>query len=322
MGLRTADDVLRFRGEVDGRFGRELAQRPRGADKIILSNEHIHSRLTTVEEAKCLHDFVQAHCEVAKVIVYLRRQDRVAVSLYSTRFRVAATRLTPVFPKPAKAIPPYYDYYRLLDLFSQVFGAEKLTIRVFEKEKLRDQDLLADFADVIGLRIDRQFTRPQWLNSGLRPSAIRFLAEFNRHVPWMIDGKLNPYRRDVLRAIDTLFVGDAPLVSRSQAKKFYSQFRRRNEQTRERFLPAIAAPLFSEGFDDYPEQEPAMDARYEDAVEMAAQLWKFMVRELQARDGTADRAPEEPQAIESIGGDESGAETAGPSVSAPRSQRQ
>lgn len=299
IGLRNSRDVLRFRAEVNGKFGQELKERPAKADRILLSNEHISSRLTTVEEVKFLRDFVESHCEIAKIIVYLRRQDRVAISLYSTRFRVGATQLNPVFPNLTGAIPHRYDYYRLLDLFSGVFGIERLTIRVLEKDKLKDQDLFLDFADAIGLRIDKRFRRPPRLNSGLRSSAIRFLAEFNRHVPRMIEGKVNAYRKNVIRAFN-LFVGDDPLVSQSQAREFYAQFRAGNEQARERFLSAVAAPLFSEDFDDFPEQQPAMNARYEDAVEIAAELWKFMVRELQARDGTTSQPAEAKQTTKPI----------------------
>jgi len=72
-----------------------------------------------------------------KVVLYLRRQDELAVSRYNTRIKNGQTRREIFYPKDASS--PYYDYRRLLDHWSAVFGKEALRPRIFEHQRLHAQ---------------------------------------------------------------------------------------------------------------------------------------------------------------------------------------
>jgi hypothetical protein len=279
LGIQNAADVLRFREKVEESLASELAATAPAVTNVVFSNEHIHSRLTRLGEVQLLRELIQRHCETIKIVVYLRRQDKIAVSLYSTLYRAGAIGIQPVFINQQ---PMFYDYYAILDMYARVFGRENVIIRILEPARLINNNLLDDFSNAVGLNLEgRTHRRPPPLNVSLTPDAIQFLAEFNRHVPWLVDGKVNKYRADILAVIDARFCGQAQLVSRGQAEEFYSRFKEMNERTREHFLPEIHPSLFTEDFDLYPEKEPLLERNYEDAVRIAAELWKFMVDELE-----------------------------------------
>ena len=281
LGVQNADDVLRFREKVEERLADEIGATAPTVTKLVFSNEHIHSRLTQFSEVQFLGKLFQRHCETTKIIIYLRRQDKIAISLYSTLYRAGAIGIQPVFVDQQ---PLYYDYYAILDMYAQVFGRENIIIRILEPGRLFNNNLLDDFANALGLMLEgRVHRRPPFLNVSLTAEAIQFLAEFNRHVPWLIDGNVNRYRADILSVIDARFCGPTKLASRRQAEEFYSKFKGINEKTRERFLPEITPSLFVEDFDLYPEKEPLLERNYDDAVRIAAELWKFMVDELEKR---------------------------------------
>ncbi|RZJ41201.1 MAG: hypothetical protein EON87_16640, partial [Brevundimonas sp.] len=82
QGLRTPADVVAFRTTFARALAREVETH--AGKTIIFSSEHCHSRLTTIEEVQALHDLLQPLFDQVQVVVYLRRQDRVATSLYST----------------------------------------------------------------------------------------------------------------------------------------------------------------------------------------------------------------------------------------------
>ena len=73
------------------RCGRGCAQRRRrssdGGATAIFCSEHCHSRLKTAAEVEALRDFLGGFFDEVRIGVYLRRQDQVALSLYSTRLK-------------------------------------------------------------------------------------------------------------------------------------------------------------------------------------------------------------------------------------------
>ena len=58
-----------------------------GGATAIFCSEHCHSRLTSPSEVDTLRDFLGGFFDDVRVGVYLRRQDQVALSLYSTRLK-------------------------------------------------------------------------------------------------------------------------------------------------------------------------------------------------------------------------------------------
>lgn len=75
------------------------------------------------------------------IVIYLRRQDELAVSRLSTMLRRGAR---------ARLAKPL-DYARILDDWAGEFGREAIRPRLFARDQLIDGDVVADFIETAGL---------------------------------------------------------------------------------------------------------------------------------------------------------------------------
>src|SRR5207248_697515 len=85
LGVAERDGLLAF---LDA-FPSGLAAAVAGPDihTAILSNEYCSTGLSTIEEIARLHRLLSSLAREIRVIVYLRRQDQLATSLYSARMK-------------------------------------------------------------------------------------------------------------------------------------------------------------------------------------------------------------------------------------------
>lgn len=156
-------------------LARELAAVP--VNQVVMTSEHLHSRLRSVEEVRAVRSLLAPWFDEIEVIVYLRDPFSMAVSLYSTALRAGAMDAD-VFPADNPYMVHAADYRRLIEMWAEVFGRDKLRIRIFEREQLKGGDVLADFAAVIGLDL-AGLPPPPRQNESLSTYAIQLLREFN-----------------------------------------------------------------------------------------------------------------------------------------------
>ena len=102
---------LHARSKWKNKFRRELDKNIKSLDgsvhTIIFTSEHFHSRLVAEEEVLTLSNLLKNYFDDFKVIVYLRRQDEVATSLYSTALRVGLF-MKNVLPDPESQFSSRY----------------------------------------------------------------------------------------------------------------------------------------------------------------------------------------------------------------------
>ena len=198
-GVAVHDRLVAFVDEFPSRLAAALAGP--GVHSVILSSEHCSSALSTVEEIARLHRVLSPLAREIRVIVYLRRQDHVAISFYSARMKSGDT------DEFEFVEPVWFDYLALLDRWAEVFGRDNLVTRIFEPAQLHPDGLLADFSLAIGFEPYQELRRPPSLNQSLDVHALEFLRRFNAHLPALMGGASQPeprtYRertgRDLLR---------------------------------------------------------------------------------------------------------------------------
>jgi len=281
FNLTTEEDRVQFSGKLLSSLAAEFDQVPE-ASTWVVSSEHFHSRLFHSHEIQRLRDFLEPYVERFEIVLYLRRQDRMAVSLYSTLVKAGQTN-PKVFPaiKNAK-LPYYYDYEAIHAQWAGVFGAEAVRIRLFDRNELLNGDLIEDFCDVAGLSLTDK-ARPPVVNESLNQAGIDFLLSVNRQLPEFIDGKPNPLRKMLSRRISNICRGKCEPVTRHQAEEFYSVFRNGNERLRALVLPDRESPLFDEDFSDYPDALTPHVPSHEAAVGIAIAIARAMAAELQKK---------------------------------------
>jgi hypothetical protein len=258
LGLTSKALRLQWREEFKQEFQEEIKNLNHSIDNIVISSEHFHSRLHSIEEIQELQILLNEFCYEIKIIVYLRRQDLVATSLFSTGVKVGVSRNN-VLKDNISPEDIYYNYYNLLEKWSNVFGQENIILRVFEKEKLVNGDTVDDF--ILNSQILKKYiplVRPKNENESISSIAQNITIIFNKHFPKYINNKNNYFanqiRNAIIKKINKNFPGVGKMPTKKEAVNFYKIFAKSNNQLARKWFNR--EELFSEDFSRYPEKEP------------------------------------------------------------------
>lgn len=239
-----------FKAEITER----LSKLPDNIHTVLFSSEHFQSRLTSESEVHRLKEMLDEFFDEYLVLLYLRRQDDVARSLYSTSLRTGQVPKRQLLAGNMNG--PYFNYLELMRRWVKEFGRDAVEVHKYGREFFRDGDLLVDFCDVCGIEDISQFGRPTEKNKALSAVAQAALLELNLHFPGKVDGKVNEFNRLLRRKCQKYLIRNYPgktlSPSRAEAIDFYENFREQNEQMYEEFFDGV--PIFKTGFDHYPEE--------------------------------------------------------------------
>jgi hypothetical protein len=145
---------------------------------VILSCEHFSSRLRDASALISLRESLSSR--KVTVMVYLRRQDDMALATYSTA--VISGRREP-FSVEAVARPTNrrYNYLKVSKLWASVFGWDHLVLLPYDRARLQGGDVRSDFLGRLGIPKDR-FRFGENANVSLQSSQIELLREVNQHL--------------------------------------------------------------------------------------------------------------------------------------------
>ncbi|MEO1309847.1 MAG: hypothetical protein AAFV51_02620 [Pseudomonadota bacterium] len=269
-----ADAVEDLRARLETELAHEVeAVSPR---TILLSSEHLHSRLHTVEEKRRLRAFLEPFAERIEILCYLRRQDELALSLYSTALRFQKADAASPLPKPGPKTPYYYDYDRMLGEYAEAFGEDAVTVRIYERAALEGDDIISDFRAAAGLGDDLDLKPVPRRNVSLSAPAQRFLASLNRLTEPGEDQKR--VRGNAVQLLETFFAGRGRTVTRAEAEAFLMRFAEINERVRSRWTPDRET-LFTTDMGAYPETISA-EGEAEALADVGARLFAQKQKEL------------------------------------------
>ena len=273
FGIKNNWGLRNFQSQVERDLESEIQQN-NNASVALLSSELIQSRLLEISEINKLRDLLISYFSDIKIVIYLRRQDRVAISHYSTKLKSDTDDDGLVFPRidANEGLPAYFDYDSLLRKFEKIYGKENLEVRLLESHFLKDGDLLSDFCFSCGIEHNEQFVAVERENESLSPAAIAFYRRFNKRVPRFAGHGLNPLRTGLKSAIAKAYSGRGPEVAASEARAFYSKFTEGNRKIAHRYFPGGNCNLFSDDFSMYREQV-SDTVEPDDLIDIATHLW-------------------------------------------------
>ncbi|HEC1784728.1 TPA: hypothetical protein R1727_001135, partial [Campylobacter lari] len=142
-----------------------------------------------------------------------------------------------------------FDFKRILEDFSEVFGKENLIVKLFDKCEFYQGDLLKDFIYNINLQWDEKFIIPQKRNKSLDLLGIELQRRLNKIFPYKFHSnppympiKKNEIRIDGLRYIKKYFQNSSDLHLKFQPSKkiiqsYIDYFKESNEWVRKEFFP-------------------------------------------------------------------------------------
>jgi hypothetical protein len=249
--IRNANSWLQFRDgdAVECDIRRDLA--PALVDlpgNVIVSAEHF-SWVVDPAEIAAFHEQLTPHFDDIKVVAYVRRQDKQAISHYQQGSEFRAFAASRYYAGNYRALPPYrdelrpyLDYCQRLGEWGNVFGDAKMLIRVFDRTSLHQGDVVADLAHITGLPVAQPAAR---------------MNESNSFEQTKLGHLMNA--QGYSRRLRNLLLGYADdagklLPARSDAQHFYEHFKESNRRLNGRFSINELDSLFEEDFSMYPEE--------------------------------------------------------------------
>ncbi|NND89528.1 MAG: hypothetical protein HKN42_01590 [Granulosicoccus sp.] len=229
-------------------------QRQAADSTVIYSSEHLQSRLTSVDEIKRIARLLRPMFDDLRIVVYLRRQDKYALSAHSTSVRGGDVKDFAF--EAIDAAGPYYNYRKLLENWSEVFGEEALTVHIFERSRLCGGDVVSDFCRIAGIDNDSPgLEMPEPENEALSQTALAILRRFNSlaandpRLNGLGKQQLRPFLIERVQAIDDEW--GRMLPGRAQAISFHEHFAADNQWIADHWLEGQG---FDQSFSEYPEQ--------------------------------------------------------------------
>ncbi|MEO8927082.1 MAG: hypothetical protein ABI306_07945 [Caulobacteraceae bacterium] len=266
-GLDNPAAIARFRNQLTAQLTQEVrAARPK---VFCVSNEHCSSRLLARSEIERLADLLGGLADTVKVVVYLRRQGDALRSAYSTYIKTGGTDHFDL-PGPEE-IKRKYDYEAILGRWAAVFGEGAMDVRLFDRETLKDGDVVADFVAGLGIN-PREFILEKEMNKSLGSLGLEFLRIFNARVPYTADNAFNPLRGNIQELVEQFTSGDPYEGDGAAMSAFDETMAAGNERVRARYFPNRDGPLFA------PVNRAAAvagpEAPLEGAMALMAQVWE------------------------------------------------
>jgi hypothetical protein len=111
--ISSVEDYQIFKSNLTRDFEQEYAENSE-INTWVISNEHLHSRLTKIEMINQVKQFLSDKFEEIEVLVHLRPQVDLAVSLASTATRAGNIVNYSCFSQQIKS-DHYYNYDRLIE---------------------------------------------------------------------------------------------------------------------------------------------------------------------------------------------------------------
>jgi len=144
-------------------------------EKILLSSEDFC--LLSLEQILQVRQKLANH--QAKIILYLRRQDKLLQSIWSQTIKSPTNPFKKAFSTFIQAnldTPHRINYERIIADWGAVFGHENLILRVLEKESLSGH-LFHDFLNACGVPDAENYSLPKNVNESPGPKTIRLLYD-------------------------------------------------------------------------------------------------------------------------------------------------
>jgi hypothetical protein len=247
-------------------FDTELTTLPAHVTRVVLSAETFSLIMRDTAQIEKLRALLAPYFSSMRVVVYLRRQDRLGTSFYSQLLRRGIME-PPVLTTERRDHAHLYDYEAFLARWASVFGRSAIVPRIFEPARLLNGDVVQDFYSLCGL--DPGLAPERQANPSIAVQGQALLLAFGRMLE-EAEGNENVRGRVWLRLVSTvteLFPGAGWRPSRAEAKDFMTRFAESNEAVRRDYFPQ-AASLFDEDFAKLPaaaislEAEPVLPAAF------------------------------------------------------------
>ncbi|MFQ5439715.1 MAG: hypothetical protein ACE5DK_12905 [Paracoccaceae bacterium] len=165
------------------------------------------------------------------------------MSLFSTGLKSGATA-GDVAPPGRPYVRQVADYRRTIEMWGGVFGKDALDVRLFERDAMKDGDLLTDFCAALGVTMDG-FSIPSAQNKSLGGFTLALLRQINLQLAKRKEPRADRLRRRLIRTLgENMDASDRFLGTEKRRDSYHRFYAESNEWVRRNWFPH-RAELFS-----------------------------------------------------------------------------
>ena len=235
---------------IDDQLAINLGKAP--GNRVVISSE-CFSWINDPKEIQKFKAAVQPYFSSIKVLVYIRRQDRQALSHYQQRAKsweaegIYFTGDNKSFPTLDKNAYSYLDYYQHFTMWGDIFGDENITFNIFDRKLLKYNCVVSDFLDYLNVSFQKGSLTIKDTNTSLGILNVK-VAHILR--------EMGVKRESLVFQKIIKELGDSYVIkpSRKEALHFYSVFKESNVALNKRFgIDIDNEDIFSDDFAFYPE---------------------------------------------------------------------
>lgn len=268
--ITNPNDRIYFRSAFEEKFKKEIEPIREKKMNLLVSSEHLSSRVGDEPEIRKLLGLFTMYDYQPKVIIYLRSQDEMLLSTYSTWVKCGATAMLNYNAYKKKR----YDYLRQLKLWENTVGEGNIIVGLFHPDRLLNGDLIQDFCQKIGVDLERYTIPETKLNKSLSANQLAFLRSFNADIPELIDGDKNIFRGDIITALEGIVDEHKATLPHKIRTEIQKHFEKDNEVIKKKYFPELTEALFPVSIPK--KQSKAIQALTTDELnQIVVELWKF-----------------------------------------------
>ena len=165
-------------------------------------NTSIEEMNSWSKDLKYLYDLSLNLSEISKrfetkIILYFRRQDELIESLYIQSIKGGKTTLFNDFIKTLKY--DSFNWSNYIKIWMQYFSKNQLIVRMYDKKKFKDGNIVTDFACVLDSKLLKNDTTFYEENKGYSQSSLEVAQMLNQY----LNEFEKRYVRHLLEKIDT-----------------------------------------------------------------------------------------------------------------------
>jgi len=222
-------------------------------DKHVVMSSECFSWIHDSAELVKLKAALQPHFSSIKILIYIRRQDRQALSHYQQRAKsweaegLYFSGDNKSFPSLDDNAQSYLDYYNHFAMWADVFGDDSVTFKVFDRALLKNNCAVSDFLDFLAIPFTKKIVSVKDANTSLGLLNVKVA-----HILRGMGVKLHdPVFQEIIKELGDSHV---MLPSREEAVNFYSKFKESNIALNRRFnISDENEDIFANDFSVYQE---------------------------------------------------------------------
>lgn len=166
---QTDNFLASFREEVHSKLG-EFSLYSQSLGKtaladlsaVIVSSERFSSRLSDPSHLAELKEFLEGYADQVRIICFVRDQAELAFSHYSQELKFGNALRLDEYLNKIDSESLLFNHWKLANLWSSVFGKDKIVFRTYDKSNSIHSDVRSDFLDCLtksGVQIKRNELR-------------------------------------------------------------------------------------------------------------------------------------------------------------------